>query len=133
MRFTPEVKLLLLGAGALVASLVGNALQGYVYLQQRDAITVARTELDHSTGDTAIARAAAEACSSSVDGLATSAAVLASQLTTERAAAADRAGRLYAAADKILRTPPAVPGDACASAKALVADVLQSRDRKGGQ
>ncbi|MDR0213244.1 MAG: hypothetical protein LBJ15_04480 [Comamonas sp.] len=133
MSWAPEIKLLSLAAGALVVALAGNALQGYVYLQQRDELTVARTKLDQAGGDTALARAAAEACSGSVEGLATSAAVLASQLTAERDAAAIHAGRLYAAADKILRTPPAVPGDACASARALVADVLQSRDRKGGQ
>ncbi|WP_370682167.1 hypothetical protein [Comamonas sp. GB3 AK4-5] len=133
MSWAAEIKLLGLAAGALAVSLLGNALQGYMYLQQRDALTMGRTKLEQATGDTATARAAAEACSSSVEGLANSAAVLASQLTTERDAAAGRAGRLYAAADKILRTPPAVPGDACASAKALVADVLQSRDRKGGK
>lgn len=133
MSWAPEIKLLSVLAAGLVTALAGNALQGYVYLQQRDVITVANTQLSQAAGDTALAHAAAEACSSSVNGLAASAAVLASQLTTEREAAAGRAGRLYAAADKILRTPAAVPGDACASAQARVSDVLQSRERKGGQ
>lgn len=124
---------LALGLGvALVVSVLANVGAGYVYLQQRDALTVATNDLEHAAGDTAGARAAADACSASIDALAMSAAVMASQLEAERAAAQQRAGKHYTAADKILATPAAVPGDACASAQKRVADILASRGQKGG-
>ena len=117
---------------ALGLSVLANAGAGYVYLQQRDALTIAGNNLEHAAGDTATARAAADACSASVEALATSAAVMASQLEAARTAAAQRAGQHYAKADKILATPAAVPGDACASAQKRVANILASRDHKGG-
>lgn len=117
---------------ALGLSVLANVGAGYVYLQQRDALTIAGNDLEHAAGDTATARAAADACSASVEALATSAAVMASQLEAARTAAAQRAGHHYAKADKILATPAAVPGDACASAQKRVADILASRGQKGG-
>jgi hypothetical protein len=117
---------------ALGLSVLANTGAGYVYLQQRDALTAAANNLEHAAGDTAIARAAADACSASVESLAASAAVMASQLEAARADAAQRAGRHYTKADKILATPAAVPGDACASAQKRVADLLAKRDQKGG-
>lgn len=117
---------------ALGLSVLANAGAAYVYLQQRDALTAAVNNLEHAAGDTATARAAADACSASVEALAASAAVMASQLEAARADAAQRAGQHYAKADKILATPAAVPGDACASAQKRVADILASRDPKGG-
>ena len=117
---------------ALGLSVLANAGAGYVYLQQRDALTIAGNNLEHAAGDAATARAAADACSVSVEALATSAAVMASQLEAARTAAAQRAGQHYAKADKILATPAAVPGDTCASAQKRVTDILASRDQKGG-
>ena len=117
---------------ALGLSVLANAGAAYVYLQQRDALTAAANNLEHAAGDAATARAAADACSVSVEALATSAAVMASQLEAARTAAAQRAGQHYAKADKILTTPAAVPGDACSSAQKRVADILASRDHKGG-
>lgn len=119
-------------AVVLGVSVLANAGAGYVYLQQRDALTVASNNLEHAAGDTATARAAADACSASVEALAASAAVMASQLEAARTDAAQRAGQHYAKADKILTTPAAVPGDACASAQKRVAHILASRDQKGG-
>ena len=117
---------------ALGVSVLANAGAGYVYLQQRDALTVAGNNLEHASGETATARAAADACSASVEALATSAAVMASQLEAARTAATQRASQHYAKADKILATPSAVPGDACASAQKRVANILASRNQKGG-
>ncbi|MDH0362777.1 hypothetical protein [Comamonas aquatica] len=117
---------------ALVVSVLANAGAGYVYLQQRDASVEARTDLRHQTGATEAATLAAHACSDSVEALSVSAAVMASQLEGERAAAAKRAGTHYARADKILATPAAVPGDDCASAQKRVADILANRTQKGG-
>lgn len=119
-------------AAALAISLLANAGAGYLYLQQRDALAIAGNNLEHAAGDAATALAAADACSASVEALATSAAVMASQLEAARTAAAQRAGQHYAKADKILATPAAVPGDACASAQKRVANILASRDQKGG-
>lgn len=119
-------------AVALGVSVLANAGAGYVYLQQRDALAVAANNLERAAGDTSSARAAAEACSASVEAMAVSAAVMASQLEAARTAAAQRAGQHYTKADKILATPAAVPGDACASAQKRVTDILASRDHKGG-
>lgn len=124
---------LTIGLGiALGCSILANAGAGYLYLQQRDALAVAANDLEHAVGDTAAAQADASACSASVEALATSAAVMASQLEAARQAAQQRAGKHFAAADQILSTPPAVPGDACASAQKRVANILASRPQKGG-
>lgn len=120
-----------LGA-ALLLSVLANAGAGYVYLQQRDALTVAGNNLEHSAGEVATARAAAEACSASIEALSAAAAVMASQLESERAAARMIASQHYGRADKILSTPAAVPGDACASAQKRVAEILATRQKEGG-
>lgn len=131
MSVVPEIKILTVAAIGLVVSLLGNALQGYAYLQQRDALTESRTTLTHAAGDTALARAAADSCSASVEGLGTAAAVQAGLATQAREFALTLAGKHAAAADKILSTPPAVPGNDCASAQARVADLLASRQKVG--
>jgi uncharacterized protein HemX len=117
---------------ALALSVLGNLAGGYAYLQQRDASVEARTDLRHQTGATEAATLAAHACSESVEGLSVSAAVMASQLEGERAAAAKRAGTHYVRADQILATPAAVPGDACASAQKRVNNIMAARGQKGG-
>lgn len=117
---------------ALGVSVLANAGAGYVYLQQRDALTVAAKNLEHAAGDTATARAAADACSASVEAMAVSAAVMASQLEAARTAAAAQAKVHNTKADKILAMPAAVPGDDCASAQKRVADILADRTQKGG-
>ena len=113
-----DAKIIIALAAALAASVLGHIGSGYVYLQQRDAITTARAELVHAEGAAQDARTDAAACSQSVEALSTSAAVLATQLDAERRTADALASTHYAKADKILSTPAAVPGDACASAQA---------------
>lgn len=131
MSFVTEKLPVALCAG-LALSLLANLAAGYLYLQQRDVAVTATNNLQHAAGDTATARAAADACSASVEGLVASAAVMASQLEGERAAAAKRAGTHYARADQILATPAAVPGDACASAQKRVNNIMAARGQKGG-
>ena len=117
---------------ALALSLAANAGAGYIYLQQRDALAIAGNNLEHREGETVTARAAADACSASVEALAASAAVMASQLEPLRLAAQQRAAGRFAQADKILSTPAAVPGDACASAQKRVSEILATRTKGGG-
>lgn len=131
MSFVTEKLPVALCAG-LALSLLANLAAGYLYLQQRDVAVTATNNLQHAASDTVTARAAADACSASVEGLAASAAVMASQLEAARQAAAQQASKHNAVADKILSTPAAVPGDDCASAQKRVAEILASRDQKGG-
>ncbi|WP_313570204.1 hypothetical protein [Comamonas terrigena] len=131
MSIASEIKILTLAGLGLVMSLAGNGLQGYVYLQQRDALTEARTTLTNSAEATDLAQRAANSCSASITTLETSAAVQAALATQAREFANKLAGKHAAAADKILSTPPAVPGNDCASAQARVADLLAAR-KKGG-
>lgn len=119
-------------AAALAISVLGHIAGGYAYLQQRDAAVEARTDLRHQQGATEAASLAANACSESVEALSVSAAVMASQLEGVRSAASKKAGVHYAKADKILSTPAAVPGDACASAQKRVYNILAARGQKGG-
>lgn len=116
---------------ALALSLVANIGACYVYLQQRDALAVAGNNLEHKESETVTARAAADTCSASVEALAVSAAVMASQLEPLRLAAQQRAVQHFAQADKILSTPAAVPGDACASAQKRVSEILATRTKGG--
>lgn len=133
MSIVPDIKILGIAVCGLVLSLLGNGLQGYLYMQQRDARVTADEALLHVASDAAGARAAADSCTASVDALSTAAAVQAGMATQAREFALKLAGKHAAAADKILSTPVAVPGNDCASAQARVADLLQSRDRNGGQ
>lgn len=130
MSIVPEVKMLGIAAVGLAVSLLGHGLQGYLYLQQRDARVTAEAALLHVAGDAAGARAAADSCTASVDALSHAAAVQAGMATQAREIALTLAGKHAAAADKILSTPEAVPGNDCASAQARVSDLLQSRGRK---
>lgn len=132
MSIASEIKILTLAVAGLAMSLAGNGLQGYVYLQQRDALTEARTTLTHSAEATDLAQRAANSCSASITALETAAAVQAALATQAREFANKLAGKHAAAADKILSTPPAVPGNDCASAQARVADLLAAR-KKGGE
>lgn len=131
MSIASEIKILTAALVGLAMSLAGNGLQGYVYLQQRDALTEARTTLTHSAEATDLAQRAANSCSASITALETAAAVQAGLAKQAREFATKLAGKHAAAADKILSTPPAVPGNDCASAQARVGDLLASR-KKGG-
>lgn len=132
MSIASEIKILTLAVVGLAMSLAGNVLQAYVYLQQRDALAETRTTLTNSAEATDLAQRAANSCSASVTALGTAAAVQAALATQAREFANTLAGKHAAAADKILSTPPAVPGNDCASAQARVADLLAAR-KKGGE
>ncbi len=112
----------------LLAVLVaGNVLMGWAWLGSRDDATTARAELEAKGQELAGARGAAQACSSKVDELRTLADRRAREAETARRAAAGRAADHSRKADAILATPPAVPGDACASAQHRVDTWLQGR------
>ncbi|GGH62078.1 hypothetical protein GCM10010975_26410 [Comamonas phosphati] len=118
---------------ALLLSVLGNVGQGLLYLRQRDAATLARSDADHA-GDTAsLARASADVCTKAVDALSDVNKGLQAERDQARRQAAAAARGHSARADKILATPAAVPGDACASAQARVAELLASRKPAGGQ
>lgn len=123
-------KIIVALAIALAASLAVNAVQGYKYLGQRDTITALRRDVQTADAGTSRARAAAEACSASVQALADTATALEAQLQQARQQALATATQHYARADQILTTPPTAPGDACASAQARVRQILTNR--KGG-
>lgn len=111
----------------LFASLAGNALLGRAYLGQRDDATMARVEVSAKSQEIAGVRDAAKACSTAVSELRTLAARRALEAEKARRIAADRAAELDRMADIILAAPPAVPGDACASAQVRIDSWLQRK------
>ncbi len=113
----------------LAALVLGNVLTGWAWLGARDDATTARAELVGKGQELAGVRGAAEACSSKVDELRTLADKRAQEAAPARRAAAGRAADHNRQADKILAAPPAVPGDACASAQVRVDAWLQGRAR----
>jgi hypothetical protein len=100
-------------AVALGVSVLGNAFLGNAYLNQRDTATTVKTE-------TVYVQAAAKECSKGTEAMATAAKKNASAAAPKRRAAASEAAKHDAQADQILAAPPAVPGDACKSAEAVV-------------
>ena len=116
-----------LGQILLATSLAGNALVGWAYLGQRDATAVAKTALHDMRDQRDGARDAASACSDAVDDLRTLADRRAREADEARRAAAKWAERHNQRADAILAAPPAVPGDACASAQVRVDEWLKGR------
>lgn len=95
----------------LAISLITNAALGYAYLGQRDTAVEAKTDVKH-------VEAAAQECSQGTEQLETQAKKRAADAEPKRAAAAAKAAEHNRVADRILTTPPAVPGNACASAQA---------------
>jgi len=95
----------------LAIALAGDVLLGRAYLRQRDAATVAEVKEDH-------AEAVALDCSKGTESLETAAARQEAVAATKRAGAAERALKLEREARQIEARPPAVPGNACASAQA---------------
>lgn len=96
---------------ALVLSLLGNAWLGHSYLGQRDTAVEAKTDVKHIAG-------AAQECSQGTEQLQQQGKQREADAAPKRAAAAAKADEHNRTADRILTTPPAVPGDACASAQA---------------
>ena len=95
----------------LAISLAFNALLGYAYLGQRDTATVAKTEKQQTV-------AVATKCSEGTQKLETLAGQRADNAKPKIKAAADKAREHEKQAQQIQATPPAVPGNACASAQA---------------
>lgn len=115
---------------ALLASLLGNLLLARAYLGQRDAATSARASVGEMTQQRDGARDLAAACSDAVDDLRELADRRKKEGEAARAIAADQARKHDQRADEILAAPPAVPGDACASAQHRVDRWLQGRAQK---
>lgn len=111
----------------LLVSLAANGLLGWAYLGERDDATEARAAVSVKGQELAGVRGAAEACSSKVDELRTLAEKRAQDAAFARRAAADRAADHNRQADQILAAPPAVPGDACASAQHRVDTWISER------
>lgn len=118
---------------ALLLSVAGNMCLALMYLGQRDAATLARSDADHAGEKESLARASADVCTKAVEALQLVGEGLKRERDQARAQAAAAAAGHKARADKILSTPAAVPGDACASAQARVAELLASRKSGGGQ
>ena len=102
-------------------------------LRLRDALTLAKSDADHAAEKESLARASADVCTQAVEALQLVGEGLKRERDSARAQAAAVAAGHKARADKILSTPAAVPGDACASAQARVAELLASRKTGGGQ
>ncbi len=113
----------------LAVLVLGNIATGWAWLSARDDATTARAELAAKGQELAGVRGAAQACSSKVDELRTLADRRAQEAEVARRAAGARASSHNQRADAILAAPPAVPGDACASAQVRVDAWLQGRAR----
>ncbi|WP_304306223.1 hypothetical protein [Pseudacidovorax intermedius] len=98
---------------ALALSLAANAGLAAAWLGARDAVT-------RTTGERDSARADASACSDAAQDLRDLADAREKKAKTAQANAAELRRGKEALAQIILSTPPAVPGDACASAQARV-------------
>lgn len=106
----------------LTISLLANAALGYAYLGQRDATTQAVAQAEQ-------AQDAATACSKAVDDLDTQAKKRKAAAKPRIEAAAKAADSNNRAADKILSTPAAMPGNDCQSAQARVDNWWQERTK----
>lgn len=118
---------------ALVVSGLVNVASVWEVLRLRDAVTVARSDADQAADKESLARESADVCTKAVDALLLAGDGLKRERDQARAQAAAVAAGHKARADKILSTPAAVPGDACASAQARVAELLAARKSGGGQ
>lgn len=130
---TGAVKIAAALALALLLSLAGNVGLTLMYVGQRDAATLARSDADHAGEKESLARGSADVCTKAVEALQLVGQGLKQERDQARARAAAVAAGHKARADKILSTPAAVPGDACASAQARVSELLASRQTGGGQ
>ncbi|QPS09544.1 hypothetical protein I6G66_05850 [Delftia acidovorans] len=123
-------KLLAAAVLALLVSLLGNVLLARAYLSQRDAATAARASVGEMTQQRDGARDLAAACSDAVDDLRELADRRKKEGEAVRASAAAQARTHEQRADEIMAEPPAVSGDACASAQHRVDSWLQGRAQK---
>jgi len=108
---------------ALGISLAANAGLGWAWIGSREKAATSILQRDD-------ARAAASACSDATDDLRTLADKRAAEAKKAQAAARERAVNHQQAANTILSTPAAVPGDACASAQVRIDSWLRGRVRQ---
>lgn len=105
---------------ALGLSVAGNAALGWAWVGAREKSATTVVERDN-------ARAAALACSDATENLRDLADRRAAEAKKAQAVARAAANGRQQAANAILSTPPAVPGDACASAQIRVDAWLRGR------
>lgn len=105
----------------LALSLVGNLAQWHLYAKQVARTAIAEDRQANATG-------VATVCSASVETLDTTAKDRAAAAKPKIAAARQATVAAGVAAQQLLTSPPAVPGDDCASAQASVDAWLQSRE-----
>lgn len=129
---TAAVKIAAALALALLLSLAVNVGLSLMYVEQRDATKLARSDADHAGEKESLARESANVCTKAVEALQLAGEVLKRERDQARAQAAAVAAVHKARADEILSTPASVPGDACASAQARVTELLASRKSGGG-
>lgn len=108
---------------ALALSVLANLLIGDAWLEARDAQLQAVGQRDQAQGS-------AKACSAGVEQLQRAARDRQADAARAIAAAQASARGHQQRAQQILSAPPAVPGDACASAGAALDAWLQERPRK---
>lgn len=112
MKFVPWI---------LVAILVAtNLFTGRAYLGQRDSAVTHEVREQQATG-------VALDCSRGTENLEKQAAQRDREAEPKRRAAADRDREHQAKAQQIMSTPPAVPGDACASAQQRISSWWKDR------
>jgi uncharacterized protein HemX len=104
----------------LAASLVANAWLWHSLGTEHDARTAAETKFDTQ-------REATKACNASVDRLEQEATKRDAENKDLRREAQTRRRAQESLAQKILSTPPAIPGDDCGSARKRVDDWLKAR------
>lgn len=105
---------------ALCISLAGNTALGWAWVGARERAATSVLQRDD-------ARAAASACSDATEDLRDLADKRGAEVKKAQALARADANGRQQAAHTILSTPPAVPGDACASAQVRVDGWLRGR------
>jgi hypothetical protein len=104
----------------LAISIAANAALGWAYLGKRDeAVT-------HAVREQQVAAVAVD-CGKATEQLQTKAEEREQEAEPKREAAKQQAEQHNRKADVILATPPAVPGNVCASAQAVVDDWWEQR------
>ena len=105
---------------ALGLSVAGHAALGWAWVGAREKVAAIVVERDN-------ARSAASACSDATEDLRDLADKRGAEAKKAQATARNAATGRQQAAHTILSTPPAVPGDACASARVRVDTWLKGR------
>lgn len=112
---------------ALIASAVLNVGLAWGWLHARDNTVQARQQVTVVTSERDAARLTAQECSEATDALRKLADERAKEADAARAQARKASATRAKRADAILATPPAVPGDDCASARVRVDQWVKGR------